>query len=442
MNKKWMGGALLLLLTAFASQAQEKKTLKLEEAVSLSLQSSKHLKIGQAKIDEAVAAQKEAKDRQLPDASFGGAYMRLNSPNINLRSKDTTGGGSGGSSPKVNQAMYGMLNLSLPIYSGGKIRYGIESASYLQKAVTLDAEANKEEVIQNTIEAFANLFKAKTAVRLMKENLEQSKERVREFTNLEKNGLLARNDLLKAELQSSNIELSLLDAENNWQVANLNMDLLLGLPTTTELLLDTSGINRRDDSRSLDEFLKTAIENRKDAQAAGLRKQAAVTSVKSIEGEMMPSVKLTGGYVALDVPHFLAVTNALNIGVGVNYNIASLWKTKAKVQQAEARVKEWELNNAILADNITLQVNRNYLSLVSYRKKIEVYAKAMEQAKENYRITKNKYDNNLVTTADLLEADLAQLQSTLSYTLARADAFVAYNKLIQSTGTLQAAYSK
>jgi outer membrane protein TolC len=71
-----------------------------------------------------------------------------------------------------------------------------------------------------------------------------------------------------------------------------------------------------------------------------------------------------------------------------------------------------------------------------------VYAKAMEQAKENYRITKNKYDNSLVTTSDLLEADLAQLQSTLSYTLARADAFVAYSKLIQSTGTLQAAYSK
>lgn len=442
MNKKWMGGALLLLLTAFASQAQEKKTLRLEEAVLLSLQSSKQLKIGQAKIDEAVAAQREAKDRQLPDASIAGSYLRLNSPNISMKAQDTTGGGSGAASPKVNHAMYGILNLSLPIYSGGRIRYGIESAGYLQKAVALDAEANKDEVIQNTIEAFANLFKAKTAVRLMKENLEQSKERVREFTNLEKNGLLARNDLLKAELQTSNIELSLLDAENNWQVANLNMDLLLGLPTTTELTLDTSGINRRDDGRSLEEFLKTAIDNRKDAQAAGLRKDAAITSVKSVKGEMLPSVKLTGGYVALNVPNFLAVTNAVNIGVGVNYNIASLWKTKAKIQQAEARVKEWELNNAILADNITLQVNKNYLSLVSYRKKIEVYAKAMEQAKENYRITKNKYDNSLVTTSDLLEADLAQLQSTLSYTLARADAFVAYSKLIQSTGTLQAAYSK
>ena len=59
-----------------------------------------------------------------------------------------------------------------------------------------------------------------------------------------------------------------------------------------------------------------------------------------------------------------------------------------------------------------------------------------EQARENYRIVKNKFDNSLATTTELLEADVAQLQATLSYTLARADAFVAYNKLLQTAGLL------
>jgi outer membrane protein TolC len=81
-------------------------------------------------------------------------------------------------------------------------------------------------------------------------------------------------------------------------------------------------------------------------------------------------------------------------------------------------------------------VNKSYLTLLSYRKKIEVYSSAVTQAEENYRIVKNKFDNSLATTTDLLEADVAQLQARLSYTLARADAFVSYNKLLQVTGML------
>ena len=69
-------------------------------------------------------------------------------------------------------------------------------------------------------------------------------------------------------------------------------------------------------------------------------------------------------------------------------------------------------------------------------KKIEVYAKATEQATENYRIVKNKYDNALATATDLLEADVAQLQARLNYVFAKADAMVAYNKLLETSGTL------
>ena len=151
---------------------------------------------------------------------------------------------------------------------------------------------------------------------------------------------------------------------------------------------------------------------------------------------MLPSLNLTGGYIAADIPHFFTVTNALNVGVGVSYNIASLWKTKSKVQQADARVKQMDATEAILDDNIKREVNRNYLNLLSNRKKIEVYVTAVAQAEENYRIVKNKFDNSLATTTDLLEADVAQLQARLNYTLARADAFVTYHKLLQSTGTL------
>jgi outer membrane protein TolC len=50
-----------------------------------------------------------------------------------------------------------------------------------------------------------------------------------------------------------------------------------------------------------------------------------------------------------------------------------------------------------------------------------VYKQAVEQASENYRIIKDKYDNGLSDTNDLLEADVEQLGSNINKTLARAN---------------------
>ena len=414
--------------------AQDKKTLGLQEAIDLGIKSSKQLKISQSKIDEATAALQEAMERKLPNASASASYLRLNSANIDLKSSNNNG--NAGSNPNVNQVFYGMVNLSMPIYSGGKIRYGIRSAELLKKAIELDAEINKDEIIQNTIEAFANLFKAGSQVRLIRENLASARQRVKDLTNLEKNGLLARNDLLKAELQASTVELNLLDAENNRDFANLNMNLMLGLPSETLLALDTAGIEKAYDTRVMDDFIRAAMQNRKDKAATELRRQSAQTGVLSAKAEALPSIQLTGGYIAADIPNLLTVTNAVNIGLGVSYNIASLWKNKSKVKQAESRVQQIQYNEELLDDHIRLQVSRDYLTVISNRKKVEVYAKALEQATENERIVKNKFNNSLATTQELLDADVALLQSKLSYTLAKADQFVAYNKLLQSSGIL------
>jgi len=444
MKNKLKGLAVLFSLLFLQTVAQEKKTLTLNEAIDLGLQNSKQLKNSEAKIEEATAALKEAIEKKLPDVKLSGSYLRLNSANFDLKTNNNNSGGGTGNSdtPKISQVAYGLLNISFPVYSGGRIKYGIQSSEFLEKAARLDAQDDKDEVIQNTIEAFANLFKAGTAVRLVKENLLQSRQRTKDLTNLEKNGLLARNDLLKAELQSSNTELGLLDAENNWELANVNMNLMLGLPASTELVLDTAGVERKEDSRVLDDYLQAALSNRKDIAAIDYRKKATEAGVKANKGELYPSLALTGGYIAADVPHVFSVTNAVNIGVGVSYNIGSLWKNRSKVQQAEAKVKQLVITESMMDDNIRFQVNKSYFSLISNRKKIEVYAKAVEQAQENYRIVKNKFNNNLATTTDLLDADVAQLQARLSYTLARADAFVAYNKLLQTAGILSADLKK
>lgn len=437
--------AVFTITLASLANAQDKRTLNLNEAIDLSIKNSKQLKINKAKVEQASAAVTQAIQRRLPDASVSGAYIYLSNPIVSLKTKSNTGSGgsSGGSAvPKVNQAAYGILNASMPLFAGGRIRYGIESSKYLAQAEELDAENNKEEVIENTIESYINLYKAAQAVQLYDSNLVQARQRVKDFTSLEKNGLLARNDLLKAQLQESNVELALLDARNNWELASVNMNLMLGLPENTVLVPAASIINQNLTVNTLDTYVQSAIKNRKDVEALGLRKQAADVGVKVTKAELLPSVALTGGYIAADVPGVLSIANAANIGVGIKYDIGSLWKNKAKVQEAEARSKELVATQELVNDNVRLQVNKAYLNWLSSQKKIDVYAKAIEQSDENYKIVKNKYVNGLATVTDVLEADVAQLQAHLSYSLAKADAVVVYNQLLQSAGILSQQQSK
>lgn len=421
--------------------AQQGRAILLSEAIYLSLKNSGQLKIANAKVDEARATWHEAKNNRLPDVKASGSYLRLNQPTVDLKIK--TGSGTGGGeqgSVKVDQAAYGMLNATLPLFSGFRIKYGIESAGYLEQAARLDADNDKEEVIQNVVNAYSNLYKASKTVEIIKENLQREDQRIKDFGNMERNGLMARNDLLKAQLQRSNIELSLLEAQNNLDITMMNMDLMLGLPENTVLVPDSSFYTTGDAGTAL-QWQQDALQQRKDVAALANREKAAAIAIKAVKGEYYPGVAVTGGLIAANIPNLLTLSNAANIGIGLQYNLGSIWKTGAKVEGAQARLRQLQATEGIMADRVRLEVSSAYHNYLLSLKKIDVYAQAIDQANENYRIVKNKHDNSLATTTELLEADVAQLQSVLNYTFSRADAAVAYKILQQKAGTLTAQQS-
>jgi outer membrane protein len=420
------------------------KKISLSDAIQLSLQNNKQLKLSYAKIAEAKANYHQAKNNHLPDLKASGAYLRVNNPTVSLKVKlggSSSGGSSSGSPVTVDQADYAFATLSMPIFAGFTIKYGEESAKFLEQAAKLDAENEKEEVLENTISAYGNLYKALKTIELVKTNMTQQVQRVKDFADLEKNGIIAKNDLLKAQLQQSNIELTELDAENNYNIACINMSLMLGLPEETKLIPDSAAFGDDNFPGSMVQWEDAAMKNRKDVAALGYREQAANSSIKATKGEYYPGIAVTGGYVALDVPNVLTVTNALNIGLGLQYNFGSIWKTGAKVEGAKARLQEIQVNEGILTDQIHIQVSQAYENYLLSKRKTDVYVKAIEQANENYRITKNKFVNNLVTTTELLEADVAQLQASIDYNISKADAIIAYKKLQQTAGTLSQEYS-
>ena len=67
---------------AITLQAQEKKSLTLDEAVMLGIQNSKNLKIDEAKIQEATANYLDAKNNRLPSLKISGSALALANANV------------------------------------------------------------------------------------------------------------------------------------------------------------------------------------------------------------------------------------------------------------------------------------------------------------------------------------------------------------------------
>src|SRR5690242_15087227 len=125
----------LFTLVSFNTHAQETKTLTLKDAIDLSIKNSKQLQLSKARIDEAVAATKEATQRRLPDLNISANYLQFSNAKVKSAGKDTTAIAPLG----INSALYGTANITYPIFTGFKIKYGIESAEYLEQATKLDA---------------------------------------------------------------------------------------------------------------------------------------------------------------------------------------------------------------------------------------------------------------------------------------------------------------
>jgi outer membrane protein TolC len=184
-----------------------------------------------------------------------------------------------------------------------------------------------------------------------------------------------------------------------------------------------------------------ALENRKDLQALQLQEKASKSNIKLAKGGYFPTVNLIGGYVALDLKNVVTVQNAMNYGVGVSYDLSSIFKNGTAVKLAESKAVEIQNTEAMLSDYIKVEVQKAMEEYHLAIQQNEVYGQAVTQATENYRIIKDKYDNGLADTNDLLEADVEQLSADINKTLAKANIIQKYYALLNASGQLTSTFT-
>ncbi|WP_342156065.1 TolC family protein [Joostella sp. CR20] len=408
-------------------QAQE-TSLTLEEAINLALLNSDESKIADTKVNTAGYEVKVAKGKRYPDVKIAGQYQHLTKVNADI--KLDTGSDGSGTEPDISSVMFGQATASLPLFSGFKLNNLVKASKNNYEAATLDAKSEKENIALQTVSAYVNLYKAHKTVELISENLKSAQQRVKDFSAMMENGLLAKNDLLKAQLQESNIEVSLEEAKKNENILNYSLVTTLKMPADTKIAINDDNfqltlINEENDSIQ-----------RSDLQALLYRKEAAKNNIKIAQSKYYPSIALLGGYVAMDVKNVLTVTDAMNFGVGVSYNLADIFKAHNEVKVAKSQAEELQHTIDMVQDKIMVEVENANQEYNLANKKYDVYLKSEEQATENYRIVKDKYDNGLVDTNDLLEADIDQLQAKINLAYSKADIVKKYYELLNAHGQI------
>ena len=420
-----------------AVEAQEKTSLTLNEAINLAWNKSNEVTLANTKVTTKKYELQSTKNNQYPDLKLSGQYQRLANAAIDFKLNQNN---NAQQLPIVNQVMIGQLNASVPVFSGFKIQNSITVNENLYQAEMATASQTKEEIALRVIDYYASLYKAQKTIELLKENQKSAQQRVRDFVELEKNGIIPRNDLLKSKLQTSKIQLSLDETSNNLKIINFYLVTLLKLNPNTKLEI------REED---FTDFQMTnvptndlpALENRKDLEAIRYKGKASEANIRVAKGSYYPVLAIVGGYTALDLHNVITVQNAMNIGVGVSYDLSAIIKNGTLVKLAESKFLEVQNSESILTDYIKIQVKKAIEDYDLALKQGVVYGEAEEQAIENYRIVKDKYDNGLSDTNDLLEADVEQLSSKINKALAKANTIQKYYELLSVTGQLSQTFT-
>ena len=428
MKRKIIFICLLGILGIKNMQSQE-TSLTLEEAIKLALLNSDESKIADTKVNTAGYEVKVAKSKRYPDLKIAGQYQHLTKVNADIKF-DTGGQQNGAAEPDISSLMLGQATASVPIFTGFKLNNLVKASKNNYEAATLDAKSDKEDIALQTVNDYVNLYKAHKTVALIQENLKSAQQRVKDFTAMEQNGLLARNDLLKAQLQESNIEVSLEEAKKNEKILNFSLVTTLKMPKDTKINIEDNNFQL-----TLDSELNDSIQ-RSDLRALEYRKEAAENNIKVAQSKYYPSISLMGGYVALDIKNALTITDAMNFGVGGSYNLAGIFKAKSDVKVAKSQAEELQHTIDMVQDKIQIQIEDATQNYNLANKKYDVYLKSEEQAIENYRIVKDKYDNGLVDTNDLLEADIDQLQAKINLAYSKADIIQNYYELLNAQGQI------
>lgn len=431
---------IVIMFILFASSlfAQE-RVLTLQESLEIGLQNSKDLKISQSRVNYSDAKLSEINSQFLPQFKLFGNYTRLsdNIPAFEFTSPFFP------NAIRVSEPLYNnytfKLGFTQPLFTGFKLLSSRSAAKYNLQASESDYSKEQNEVAFNIYNAYWNYYKAEELRNVIAQTLQQIENHLRDTRNFYEQGLVSNNDLLKLEVQYSNTQLMLIEAENNLKIAKIAFNKELGIDLDAQTKVAATEKSMSLVNYDLLEILNEAINNRYELKSLAYRVEGSKEGITAAQSSLFPSVYLSGNYYYSNPnPRFQPAKDEFNynwdVGVTLSWDVWNWGLTSSQVSQAEQTKIQLETNYDQLKENIRMEVHSNYLNLLKTEEKVKVNKIALEQASENYRITAEKYNLQLVSSTDLIDAETLKLQAETNLKAAEVDYQISKVRLEKSLG--------
>lgn len=432
--KRIIIAACILLDVVFVSPAQ-KKSLTIEESVAIGLENSKALHASQMKSEFAEARAREVSASLYPSLKVQASYQRLSSvPEFKIPFP-----GIPTIFPYIADNYVARATLQQPLFTGWKLQGAADNASYQADASKSDVAKDRGDLVFNIKSAYWNLFRAREINHLADENVAQVSAHLEDTEHLIRQGLLTTNDLLKVKVQLSNSRILQSDAVNNVHLALIVFNSTVGLPLQTEIEITSRLTPTSKEFGDLPKILNAAFLQRPEILAMEARVKASDAAIVSAAGGWFPQIFLTGNYYYSRpnqriIPLQDQFNDTWDVGVSIQFDLWNNLSTLHQTSQARSQYEQHKDLLGTLKDGVTLDVTQNYLNYQQSKERIRLSELAVQQANESYRLSSEKFKAGLATNTELLDAEVALLQSKLQLTQALVDHELAGARLARSVG--------
>ncbi len=418
-----MVGWLLSATSAFAQGAlkvgtnlqvrpSETVTLTFNQALERALSANEGLKVAQEKVVETQARVQEAKANFLPQVSLGYNYLPTQRfPVIRIPA------GVFGPEEQTFQAAFSRENslqlfINQPLYTGGRLNsaYGISTSTL--DASKLELDRTRQEIEYRVVEIFYAALMHERGVAVADEQVQLGMKQLELAKARFESGTVARLDVLQAEVELANAKARRIQAKALVDGALQQLRGVLAIPQTQPLRLE--GSLDEPVVEQAREVFDAELAKRPDLQAFAARRQAAEYSSSLAQGEWKPSLAFTGNmqYQQDSLNNFLSRDNqSYTFGIALNVPLFAAPGAAARRSQAQSQMRQAEHGLRYATDNARVELESAWTALEASAEVVTTQEKALEMARESVVIAQVSYENGVITSAELNDAQVRLLQT-------------------------------
>ena len=427
MNKQIITGIMVLIALIFGT-ASAADYMTLKDSITFALQNNPNIKAQDQEVLGKEMEQRSSFGDMLPEVTLNYGYARLNEePFLSI-----TGLGKVVLGTKDNYDF--TIEATQPLFTGGALynSYRISKNNYY--SADFDRQRVIRELKQQVIRAYYGVIETRQVYEVAQSGLSSIKAHLDVANAFFNQGMIPKNDLLEAQVRYAESEQNLIIADNAIKLAESSLNLLLGRSLAETVTID-SEIPMSELVESLDQSTETALKMRQEIKTILLQLDNADKAIKISRAGYLPSVAATYTYERTgedpDVEN-----DSWSLGVGMSWNIFEGGSNYYDVSRAKSLSSKLGYLLKSLQDQISLEVKNSYLAAQEARARTTVAEKAIDQAKENLRIQKDRYNLQVATTTNVLDAQALLDQAMKNYITARADYAKAIASLNSAMGTL------